>query len=199
MDSDTFASYRARGDSGAIIVGAGSADLGHNKLGFSTFGSRVNVQGWGRSVFTLGYGTFAQVGGSGDINQFYTSSFSGTSSASAMLAGVCAALQSFAVARLGRRLTPAEMREVLTETGHPQGTGGNIGPFPDMVEAANFIGPELLIGDVNTDGVVNFSDISSFIFVLAAEVFQVEADIDGNGVVNFSDIPPFVAILTQME
>ena len=43
LDGAGFATYRSWGDSGAIIVGAGSADANHSKLGFSTYGSRVNV------------------------------------------------------------------------------------------------------------------------------------------------------------
>ena len=88
LDSPAYAPYMARGDSGAIIVGAGSPDAAHNRLGFSTYGSRVNVQGWGGAVFTLGYGHFATYGG--DPNQRYTDYFSGTSSASAMVAQLLA-------------------------------------------------------------------------------------------------------------
>ena len=200
LDSGTYASYRARGDSGSIIVGAGTPNTSHSKLGFSTFGSRVNVQGWGRSVFTLGYGGFSQIGGSDDLNQYYTSTFAGTSSASAMLAGVCAALQGYAKAELGRPLTPAEMREVLTETGLPQGTGGNIGRFPDMVEAATFIRsfePDFLLGDVNRDESVDFLDIPPFIGLLAGSINQIEADIDRDGKVDFLDIAPFISLLAQ--
>lgn len=134
LDSSAYASYRSRGDSGAIIVGAGSASTQHNRLSFSTFGSRVNVHGWGESVFTLGYGDFAQHGG--DKNQRYTSRFSGTSSASPFVAGSCLALQSLAVEHLGRRLLPLEMRDLLIRTGVPQGSGGHIGPFPDVFAAA---------------------------------------------------------------
>jgi len=137
LDGPDYQAYRNRGDSGAIIVGAGSANIAHNKLSFSTFGSRVNVQGWGQSVFTTGYGGYAQIGG--DFNQRYTSTFSGTSSASPFVAAACVALQSYAVANIGRRLSPSEMRQVLSVTGHPQGTGGNIGPFPDMLQAAQWI------------------------------------------------------------
>jgi len=201
LDSSAYASYRARGDSGAIIVGAGTPSTLHSRLDFSTFGSRVNVQGWGRSVFTLGDGDFSQVGGSADRNQFYTSTFGGTSSASAMLAGVCAALQSYAVAKIGRPLTPAEMREVLTETGHPQSSGGNIGPFPDMVEAADYIissfEPEFLLGDVNRDESVNFLDIGPFIGLLASSNYRIEADINFDGQVSFLDIAPFINLLSQ--
>jgi len=52
-----------------------------------------------------------------------------------------------------------------------------------------------LLGDVNTDGAVDFGDIAPFIAVLSSERFQFEADTDGNTVVNFSDIPPFISIL----
>jgi len=57
-------------------------------------------------------------------------------------------------------------------------------------------GSEPLLGDVNLDNKVNFSDISPFIGVLSAGGFQAEADIDGSGVVDFSDISPFIAILS---
>lgn len=134
LDSAPYNEYMSRGDSGAIIVGAGSPDIYHDKLYYSTYGSRVNVQGWGFEVFTLGYGDYAQHGG--DKNQRYTAGFSGTSSASPFVTGCCLALQSLAVEQIGRRLTPLEMRDLLTTTGIPQGTGGHIGPFPDMLAAA---------------------------------------------------------------
>ena len=54
---------------------------------------------------------------------------------------------------------------------------------------------EVLLGDVNQDGFVNFSDISSFIEILSAGGNQAEADIDGSGAVDFSDIGPFIALL----
>ena len=59
--------------------------------------------------------------------------------------------------------------------------------------------PELglpLLGDVNIDGSVDFSDIAPFIALLSAGNFQLEADIDTNDVVDFSDIAPFIAILS---
>ena len=56
--------------------------------------------------------------------------------------------------------------------------------------------PAVLLGDVNLDGVVNFSDIPAFIAVLAAGDYQIEADLDLSGLVDFSDIPPFIAELS---
>ena len=56
---------------------------------------------------------------------------------------------------------------------------------------------DFLLGDVNQDGAVNFSDISSFISVLSTSGFQAEADINGDGDVNFSDIGPFISLLAS--
>ena len=76
--------------------------------------------------------------------------------------------------------------------------------FADLIVGAGesarvFVGegsaPEPLLGDVNTDGDVSFSDIPAFISVLQAGEFQIEADIDLNGAVNFADIGGFIAIL----
>jgi len=54
-----------------------------------------------------------------------------------------------------------------------------------------------LVGDVNLDKVVNFSNISPFISVLSSNAFQAEADIDQNGEVNFLDITPLIVILSN--
>lgn len=134
-DAGLFAGYQGRGDSGALIVGAGSS--ARAKLSFSTYGSRVNLQGWGNSVFTTGYGAYATYGG--DANQRYTSSFSGTSSATPIVASAVALLQSVAIRILDRRLSPSEVRQLLVGTGRGQ-TGANagsapIGPLPDLAAA----------------------------------------------------------------
>lgn len=199
LDHPDFAEYMARGDSGAIIVGAGSANTSHSKLGFSTYGSRVNVQGWGQGVFTLGYSESWVPGGG--VNQRYTSGFSGTSSATPMAASCAIALQSLAVERLGHRLGPLEIRQILMNTGIPQGSGGHIGPLPDMVKAANYI---RLLGDLNCDGRVDFDDIDAFVLALSGQggyygrypdCRWLNADCDQDGDVDFDDVDPFVALL----
>jgi hypothetical protein len=191
LDSATYGAYRARGDSGAIIVGAGSSTTQHSKLSFSTFGSRVNVQGWGGSVFTLGYGNYAQQGG--DPRQSYTSSFSGTSSASPFIAASCAALQGFAVANVGRRLTPFEMRGILTSTGWPQqGAGGQIGPFPNLVAAANAILAMERSRDLNGDGVVGSADLG-ILLSLWGVCQTCLADLDRDGSVGSADLSLLLA------
>ena len=45
------------------------------------------------------------------------------------------------------------------------------------------------------DGVIDFSDIPSFVEVLSSGEFQAEADCDQSGEVDFSDISPFIDIM----
>jgi len=52
-----------------------------------------------------------------------------------------------------------------------------------------------VLGDVNLDGVISFSDIPPFILLLIADDFQAEADTNQNGQVDFADIPPFIDLL----
>ena len=54
LDGDAYEDFRSWGDSGSIIIGAGSSDTEHNKLSFSTYGERVNVHSWGQNVMTAG-------------------------------------------------------------------------------------------------------------------------------------------------
>ena len=55
---------------------------------------------------------------------------------------------------------------------------------------------DVLLGDVNLDGVVNFLDISPFIGVLSNQGTQAEADLNQDGAVSFLDISPFIMALT---
>jgi hypothetical protein len=135
LDSAPYASYKAMPDSGAILVGAGSADTLHAKLSFSTYGSRLDVQGWGENVFSLGYGDAFAFGGPGDSDQYYTGVFNGTSSATPFVTACCVILQQQALAALGEPLDPTVLRYVLAKTGIPQEPGPRIGPFPNLPEA----------------------------------------------------------------
>ncbi|MEV7010051.1 S8 family serine peptidase [Streptosporangium sp. NPDC051022] len=143
-----------RPDSGAIMVGAGAAPSpggtnchGPNApaeltaLSFSTYGSRVDVQAYGTCVATLGIpGSQDLTPSETDPNKMYTGVFSGTSSASAIVAGAVAALQGVAK-QAGGVLTPAQVRDTLKLTGTPQATGDphHIGPRPDLHAAIDDI------------------------------------------------------------
>jgi len=146
LDAAFYAPYMSRGDSGAIIVGGGRANLTHNRISYSTYGSRVDVQGWSENVFACGYGDVFQIGG--DFNQGYTN-FSGTSSATPIVAACVIVLQSYYFGLTGTYMTPSAMRNLLKTTGIPQGTGvvGNIGPLPDMQAAIQRINSNLSVQD----------------------------------------------------
>jgi subtilisin family serine protease len=134
-------------DSGAIMVGAGAPArdgyVDRARLDFSNYGSRVDVQGWGRKVATLDYGDLQRCDDPGD--RHYTGEFSGTSSASPIVAGAAVLLESWAKQTRGAPLAPAVVRDLLTRTGTPQadGIGGSdlatkpqqIGPRPDLERA----------------------------------------------------------------
>lgn len=136
LDGPSYEEFRGWGDSGSIIVGAGSSDTEHNKLSFSTYGERVNIHCWGQNVMTAGYGV-CEFEGSEPRERHYTPRYSGTSSASALTAGAVTAIQSYSKNFLGRALQPLEMRELLASTGLPQGDPeqGDIGPFIQMRSA----------------------------------------------------------------
>jgi hypothetical protein len=138
LNNSNYQAYMNRGDSGAIIVGAGRSTTAHSRMSFSTHGNRVDVQGWGENVFSPGYGDVLQIGG--DFNQGYTN-FSGTSSATPMV-GACAILiQQYHHQLTGEWLTSQEIRHILKTTGIPQTfpPSGNIGPFPNMEAALQMV------------------------------------------------------------
>jgi hypothetical protein len=141
LDSSAFAAYRALGDSGAIVVGGGIANALHDQWQPSTYGSRVDVQGWAENVFTLGYGSFAAYGN--DPNQYYIAAFGGTSAATPFAASACVAVEDWSKTNLGVTLTSVEMRALLVQTGIPQGIATqlhHIGPFPDVQAAIEQLG-----------------------------------------------------------
>jgi hypothetical protein len=114
--------------------------MSHTPLSFTTYGSRVDVQGWGINVFASGYGDYYQIGG--DFDQNYTM-FSGTSSATPIVASCVVVLQSYYHSLTGKYMTSKEMRDLLVDTGIPQGGSKHIGPLPNMKEA--IIGIENLL------------------------------------------------------
>lgn len=131
-------------DSGAIIVGAGGSgaeycNTNREKMYYSSYGSRVDVQGWGECVYTTGYGDlYSNPNAENNKNQWYTDSFSGTSSASPFVAGVVANIQGIATKAFGAPLEPREVRDLLKQTGTPQAgydTDMNIGPLVNLKSA----------------------------------------------------------------
>ena len=165
---DTF--NREVSDSGAILVGAGTPPgnpPARTREWYSNWGSRLDVQAWGSLVYTSGYGDL--FGPNGDVNQYYTAQFGGTSSASpivtsavGLLLGVFRAGNGQSCSTPGEcsgdetcdtanftpgwcvKLLPPEpltVRRVLTDTGTPQtgDTAEHIGPLPNLALAIEAI------------------------------------------------------------
>lgn len=165
-DLDNQGMYEDRFDpevrhSGAILVGAGAPPSGNygpdrSRLDFSNYGQRVDLQGWGREVTTAGYGDLFYP--NNDVLQWYTSEFSGTSSATPIVAGSVACIQGMYKARTDGQLTltGVEIRNILHESGTPQnneGRQGNIGPRPNLSAAVNLLStPGTLSGIVTRAG-----------------------------------------------
>jgi hypothetical protein len=135
-------------DSGAIMVGAGmppmihgGLDVDRSRICCSNYGSRVDVQGHGWAVRSTGYGDL-NAEASGQLD--YTAQYAGTSSASAMVAGAAALVQSaYKWANNSNILSPAALRQVLVASGSAQQSAifnsfpasQNIGPRPDAAFA----------------------------------------------------------------
>jgi Subtilase family len=136
---------RAVRDSGAIIGGAGSATT-RAALNFSSYGTRVDLQGWGEQITTTGSGGNL-FGGTApeNLTRRYTRSFSGTSGAGPIVVNAIAAVQSYLKATGQPVYDSAKMRDLLRRTGTPA-TGTRImGPLPNLAAA---------LRDIEVDGPV---------------------------------------------
>lgn len=195
LDSVDYQTYMSYGDSGAIITGGGTADLNHSIIqNGSTFGSRVDVQGWYSNVRTTGaMSNFSPLLVGNDFNQSYMS-FSGTSSATAQLGGVVAVLQSYYYSLTNDWLTSQQMRNVLKNTGISQGGDltKNIGSLPNMLAAVNYIQQNLSSESFTESNFLVYPNPSKGIFSLATgtnEITGIEVyDVTGKIIVSKRDI-----------
>lgn len=176
LDSLDYQNYLNYGDSGAIIVGAGTANLSHSIYSYvsggitygSTYGVRVDVQGWFLNVRTTGaipgYGALLF---NNDFNQSYMS-FIGTSAATAQIGGVVSVLQSYYKSQTNNTLTSQQMRTILKSTGVAQGGDltKNIGPIPNMLAALNHIEQNLSSESFEENNIVVYPNPSKEIFNL---------------------------------
>jgi len=116
-------------DSGAIMVGASSSLAPHTRMWFSNYGSRVDCYAWGENVNTC----TSDAAGS---TTTYTTTFSGTSSASPIISGAALLLQGIAEATVGYRFSPWQLRNLLADpaTGTPSNNpaADRIGVMPDL-------------------------------------------------------------------
>ena len=120
-------------DSGAIMVGAATASVPHLRMRYSNYGNRLDCYAWGERVVTAGY----YPNSSGSLLDTVTQKFCGTSSAAAIVCGAAIAVQSICEENLGFRLSPGELRNILSNelygTSSANGkTIDKIGAMPDL-------------------------------------------------------------------
>lgn len=161
-------------DSGAILVGAGAPPqypTPRSRLDFSNYGSTLDLQGYGLLVVTTGYGDLYNAEGS---NHQFTATFSGTSSASPIVAGAAAVLQQAWKAKFTNAAPPSVIRDILRNTGTPQQGADTIGPLPDLRAAIIAVNTQ---ADSDSDGVIDALDNCP----TNANASQADVDLDGIG------------------
>ncbi len=123
-------------NSGAIIIGASS--LNNSRIGFSSYGNRIDLFSQGEATYTSGYGDLYN--NSINNNSDYTAEFGGTSGASAIIAGTVACYQGIYYAQFGSKLSPMMMRDLLYNTGTPSlNSTDKIGRKPNLAAALNVL------------------------------------------------------------
>lgn len=114
-------------DSGAIMVGASKQNLEHKSN--SNYGSRVDCFAWGEGVFST------------NLNGTFTSSFNGTSSASAIIAGVALSVMGLIAGNSPAAATPQQIRALLRDEtygrlSYPRSRP--IGSMPDLAKIVRY-------------------------------------------------------------
>lgn len=123
-------------DTGVLRVGGGAssfAEVPRARVG-SNYGALVWVQGWAGDIVTTAGPPYTDLFyPEQDPRQAYTAEFSGTSGASAMIAGLVGVIESVAIATRGAPLTPPEVRAVLVQSGVAAPDGEvSVGALPDL-------------------------------------------------------------------
>ena len=115
-------------DSGAIMVAAGSKAFPHTPAGTSNLGNRIDCYAWGDQIATT------DTNAAGTTDNAYRGNFSGTSGASAIVAGAALVVQGLAQARLGHRYSPKDLRQIIKTNGTPSknGAADGIGVMPNL-------------------------------------------------------------------
>jgi hypothetical protein len=140
-----------KNDSGAIMVSASSSTYPYKKTPYANYGNRVDCYAWGENVVTAGN----YPGYSGIATNTYTANFSGTSAASAIITGAAIALQSIAGTISTGKLSPLNIREILSDplNGTTSANGhliDKIGVMPDLkkiIDSTLKLQPEIKLLD----------------------------------------------------
>ncbi len=214
--------------SGAIIVGAGlpgpvlgdvnhfarewRSDTRYGPIPNSTGDDRrIDAQGVGDLVVSLGYGDLYDDGGNDSL---FTADFDGTSAATPIIAGVVVLVEALYEQCYGEPMSPAQMREIIRNIGLPQ-QGANsatrpIGPLPNIrmiVDSLFSCALPCCTGkrgnvDGDQDNVVDLSDLSLLIAMTEDSSFCADemycfdaADLNNDDTIDDDDVTILVQYL----
>lgn len=116
-------------DSGAIMVGSSSSVAPHSRDKSSNFGNRIDCYAWGENIKTIGDAS------DNHTLTAVTPDFSGTSGASAIIAGAVISIQSMRDALNKPRFSPLEMRQILSDPSNgtvSKSASDKISVMPDL-------------------------------------------------------------------
>jgi|SRR5688572_25489537 hypothetical protein len=105
-------------ESGALMVTMASSTTPHSKLPLTNYGNRINAYAWGQNILTT-YTT------SSFPYQSTYELFDGTSGAAPIIAGAALSIQGMVFANTGSKLSPSELRSLITVGGTPSANGAS--------------------------------------------------------------------------
>jgi hypothetical protein len=130
-------------DSGAIIVSGCTSGQEHHRKGNCNHGDRVDCYAYGENVVAAGDVALSAVplNNTNNENAWYRTDFDGTSSASAIIAGVVLRMQALARQTLNRSLNAFEIRALLRspKMGTPITADGKSWYMPDLAKLPNVL------------------------------------------------------------
>ncbi|KER03471.1 S8 family serine peptidase [Photorhabdus temperata] len=128
----TFPNY---GDPGGIMIGACTSINGY-RLGFSNHNLHTSLNSWGENVTTTGYSNLQRLPGN---NRNYTRSYNGTSSATPLVSGALALVQSYAKLKYHRYFNCSQIATLIKNSGFSTGELQGMGSRPNVANAFKLI------------------------------------------------------------
>ncbi|ETS30309.1 peptidase [Photorhabdus temperata] len=128
----TFPNY---GDHGGIMIGACTSINGY-RLGFSNHNLYTSLNSWGENVATTGYSNLQHLPGN---NRNYTRSYNGTSSATPLVSGALALIQSYAKLKYHKYFNCSQIATLVRNSGFSTGELQGVGSRPNVASAFKLI------------------------------------------------------------
>lgn len=125
-DLGNTAAFHDWGNSGATLIGSVYSATGRRKT-TSNYNLHQALNSWGEHVTTIGYSDLQDLEGH---NRDYTATYNGTSSATPLVSGALALIQSYAISKYHLCFTSQEMHLLVQGWGNWDAIGQQIGHRP---------------------------------------------------------------------